>query len=160
DQHAAHERVVFERLRAEQDAGRIARDPLLVPETIELDATEAALLGEHAAALETAGLEGEPFGERTFLLRSVPRLLRGRDAGALVRAVATELAEEGASAAAARATHAVLATIACHSVVRVGQRLASEEVRALLASMDGVPVAAHCPHGRPVAAELTRSQLE
>ena len=160
DQHAAHERVVFERLRAEQRAGGVARDPLLVPETIELPAPDAAALAEHADVLAEAGLEGEPFGERTFLLRTVPRLVRGRDVGALVRALAAELAEDGASAAAERATDAALATVACHSVVRVGQRLDAAEVHALLAAMDGVEISAHCPHGRPVAAELARAQLE
>src|SRR3989442_574159 len=160
DKHAAHERVVFERLRAECRAGGIARDRLLVPETIALPAAESALLAEHAAALAAAGLEGEPFGEGTFLLRTVPGLLRGRDVGALVRAVAGELVEEGASAAAERAPHAALATIACHGVVRVGQRLGAAEAPGLLASMDGVEVSAHCPHGRPVAAELARTQLE
>jgi DNA mismatch repair protein MutL len=160
DQHAAHERVVFERLRAERRAGGVARDPLLVPETIELPAPEAGALAECLDALAAAGLEGEPFGERTFLLRTVPRLLRGRDAGALVRAIAADLVEEGTSGAAERAADAALATIACHSVVRVGQRLEAAEVRALLAAMDTVDVAAHCPHGRPVAAELGRSQVE
>ena len=90
----------------------------------------------------------------------MPRLLRGRDAGAVVRAVARELAEEGASAAAERAADAALATLACHSVVRVGERLDPAEVRALLAAMDGVDVAAHCPHGRPVAVTLERGQVE
>src|SRR5207249_2793074 len=85
-------------------AGGVARDRLLVPETIALPAAESAVLAEHAAALAAAGLEGEPFGEGTFLLRTVPRLLAGRDVGALVRAVAGELVEEGASAAAERAT--------------------------------------------------------
>jgi DNA mismatch repair protein MutL len=160
DQHAAHERVVFERLRAERRAGGVARDALLVPETIALGAEDCAALAEHPDALASAGLEGEPFGPGTYLLRTVPRLLRGRDAGALVRALAGELAEEGVSAAAERAADAALATIACHAVVRVGQRLDAAEVRALLASMDGVEISAHCPHGRPVAAELGRAQLE
>jgi DNA mismatch repair protein MutL len=160
DQHAAHERVVFERLRAERQAGGIARDPLLVPEAIELGPAESAALAEHAPALAAAGLEGEPFGERTFLLRTIPRLLRGKDAGALVRALAAELADDGTTGAVERAADATLATIACHSVVRVGQRLDAPEVRALLDAMDGVEIAAHCPHGRPVAAELGRAQLE
>jgi len=160
DQHAAHERVVFERLRAERRAGGVARDPLLVPEAVELPAVEAALLAEHAGSLSAAGLEGEPFGDGTFLLRSVPRLLRGRDMGALLRAVASELVEEGASGAPERVSDAALATIACHSVVRVGQRLGAAEAEALLAAMDGVEISAHCPHGRPVATELRRSQLE
>jgi DNA mismatch repair protein MutL len=160
DQHAAHERVVFERLRAERRKGGVARDALLVPETVELAPAEAALLAEHGDALTAAGLEGEPFGPRTYLLRTVPRLLRGRDAGALLRAIAAELSEEGASTAAERAADAALATIACHSVVRVGQRLDAAEVQALLSSMDGVEISAHCPHGRPVAAEIGRAQVE
>ena len=160
DQHAAHERVAFERLRAERARGGVARDPLLIPEAIELPAAHAAALGEHAEVLAAAGLEGEPFGDGTFLLRTVPHLLRGRDAGALVRAVARELAEEGASGAAERAAEDALATLACHSVVRVGERLDPAEVHALLAAMDGVDVAAHCPHGRPVAVTLERGQLE
>src|SRR5262249_28510812 len=106
------------------------------------------------------GLEGEPFGADTFLVRTVPRLLRGKDVGALLAAVAEELADDGASGAVGRAIDAVLATVACHAVVRVGQRLEREEARALLASMDTVPIAAHCPHGRPVATELSRAQLE
>ncbi|TMA55570.1 MAG: DNA mismatch repair endonuclease MutL [Deltaproteobacteria bacterium] len=160
DQHAAHERVAFERLREEHARGAVARDPLLVPEAITLPAAHAAALAEHGEVLAAAGLEGEPFGDGTFLLRTVPRLLRGRDAGAVVRAVARELAEEGASAAAERTADAALATLACHSVVRVGERLDPAEVRALLAAMDGVDVAAHCPHGRPVAVTLERTRIE
>jgi DNA mismatch repair protein MutL len=160
DQHAAHERVVFERLRAERREGGVARDALLVPEAVEMPLPEAAALAEHATALAQAGLEGEAFGEGTYLLRTVPRLLGGRDAGELLRAIASELAAQGSSEAAERAADAALATIACHSVVRVGQRLDEPQVRALLEAMDGVEIAAHCPHGRPVAAELSRSQLE
>ncbi len=160
DQHAAHERVVFERLRAEARARGVARDRLLVPETVTLPPAHVATLTEHGEALAAAGLEGEAFGEDTWLLRSVPRLVRGSDVGDLLRTLASDLAEDGASAAAERARDATLARIACHSVVRVGQRLNPVEVRALLEAMDGVEVVAHCPHGRPVAAELTRAQLE
>ena len=160
DQHAAHERVVYERLHAERRTQGVPRDPLLVPETIELPPAQVAALAEHATALEAAGLEGEPFGAGTFLLRTTPRALAGQDVAALLRAVAAELSEEGTSVAADRATDRALATVACHSVVRVGQRLDDAQVRALLVAMDGVEVVAHCPHGRPVAAALTRTQLE
>jgi len=160
DQHAAHERVVFERLRAEARAHGVPRDRLLVPQTVTLPPAHVATLTEHGNALAAAGLEGEPFGEDTWLLRSVPRLVRGGDVGELLRTLASDLAEDGASAAAERVRDATLARIACHSVVRVGQRLDAVEVRALLEAMDGVEVVAHCPHGRPVAAELTRAQLE
>jgi DNA mismatch repair protein MutL len=160
DQHAAHERVRFERLRAEHAAGAVARDALLVPETIVLPAVQLAALVEHERTLASLGLEGEPFGDGTFLLRTVPRLLRGKDVGELVRALAGDLAEQGASLAGERAADAVLATLACHSAVRVGQRLAPEQVRALLDAMDSVDVNAHCPHGRPVAVELSRTRVE
>jgi DNA mismatch repair protein MutL len=160
DQHAAHERVRFERLRAQHAAGRVERDALLVPETIALTPVQVATLGEHERTLAAFGLEGEAFGDDTFLLRTVPRLLRGKDVGGLVRALAGELVEHGVSLEPARAVDAVLATIACHSAVRVGQRLGPEQVRALLDAMDGVDVNAHCPHGRPVAVELSRSRLE
>ena len=160
DQHAAHERVRFERLRAEHAAGSVARDGLLVPETIELPAVQLAALVEHERMLAALGLEGEAFGDGTFLLRTVPRLLRGQDVGELVRALASELAAQGASLAGVRAADAVLATMACHSAVRIGQHLSPEQVRALLEAMDTVDVNAHCPHGRPVAVELSRARLE
>ena len=160
DQHAAHERVLYERLRASHEARGVEADALLVPETVALSATESAVLAEHADVLRAAGLEGEPFGDGTYLLRTMPRLLRDRDAGVLVRALAEELATRGASEAARRAVDRVLATVACHAAVRVGQRLERTQVDALLASMDGVPVNAHCPHGRPVAVELRRSAVE
>ncbi|MGH7894618.1 MAG: DNA mismatch repair endonuclease MutL [Candidatus Binatia bacterium] len=160
DQHAAHERVLYERLQAAHAARGVERDPLLVPEAISLSRTECAVLAEHAHVLVAAGLDGEPFGEGTYLLRTMPRLLRDRDAGALVRALAAELASTGASDAATRAVDAVLATIACHSAVRVGQRMEGGQVDALLAAMEDVPVNAHCPHGRPVAALLRRSAIE
>ncbi len=160
DQHAAHERVLFERLRGPREAGAVPREPLLVPEAVALGAAEAAALAEHRQALAAAGLEGEPFGEGTFLLRTVPCLLRGRDVGGLVRALAAELLDEGTAAGAARVYEAALATIACHAAVRVGQRLDAGELRSLLEAMDAVDVNAHCPHGRPVAVEIGRAQLE
>jgi DNA mismatch repair protein MutL len=160
DQHAAHERVLYERLQAERAARGVEADPLLVPETIAVSAAECAALVEHADRLRDAGLEGEAFGDGAYLLRTMPRCLRDRDAGALVRALAAELDASGASDAARRAVDRVLATVACHAAVRVGQRLGESQVSALLASMDGVPVNAHCPHGRPVAVELRRSAIE
>ncbi len=160
DQHAAHERVLFERLRGAREEGAVPREPLLVPEAVALGAAEAAALAEHRQALAAAGLEGEPFGEGTFLLRTVPCLLRGRDVGGLVRALAAELLDEGTAAGAARVFDAALATIACHAAVRVGQRLDAGELRSLLEAMDAVDVNAHCPHGRPVAVEIGRAQLE
>jgi len=160
DQHAAHERVLYERLREQGAAGPVPSDALLVAETIRLSPLEVTVLGERAALLGALGIDGEPFGDDTYLLRGVPRLLVGRDVAGIVRAVAAELLEEGAAAAATRAHDLVLATVACHAATRVGQRLDPSEVSALLAAMDGVAINAHCPHGRPVAVQLAREQVE
>ena len=160
DQHAAHERVLYERLQAEQRAAAVAHDALLVPEVVPLSATEVALLAEQGTALATLGLEGEPFGPDAFLVRTLPRVMRGRDVGALLRQVAAELAGDGVSTAVERSRDAMLATVACHAATRMGDRLGAEEAHALLRAMDGVPVNAHCPHGRPVAVQLKRAQVE
>jgi DNA mismatch repair protein MutL len=160
DQHAAHERVLYERLQAAHHAAAVERETLLVPEVVPLSRSEVALLGEQTAALEAAGLEGEPFGDDAFLLRTVPRLVRGRDVGQLLRHVAAEVAADGVATAVERSRDALLATLACHAATRVGDRLDAAEANALLASMDGVAVNAHCPHGRPVAVQLARRQVE
>jgi DNA mismatch repair protein MutL len=160
DQHAAHERVLYEQLQSERGARGVETDALLVPEAIALSVSECATLVEHVDALRAAGFEGEPFGDGAYLLRTMPRLLRNHDAGALVRGLAADLASTGTSSTATQAVDRVLATIACHSAVRVGQRLGAEQVDALLGAMDSAPVNAHCPHGRPVAVELRRSAIE
>jgi DNA mismatch repair protein MutL len=160
DQHAAHERVLFERLQAEHEGCAVVRDALLVAEVVPLARTEVALLAEHAATLAAAGLEGEPFGDDAFLLRTLPRVVRGRDVGLLLREVVSEITAEGVSTAVDRSRDALLATLACHAATRVGDRLGVEEVQALLKAMDGVAVNAHCPHGRPVAVQLKRTQVE
>jgi DNA mismatch repair protein MutL len=160
DQHAAHERVLFERLQAEQRGTTVARDALLVPEVVTLAATELAMLAEQADALAALGLEGEPFGPDAFLVRTVPRVARGRDVGTLLRQVAAELTGEGVATAVERSRDAMLATLACHAATRVGDRLEATEAQALLQAMDGVAVNAHCPHGRPVAVRLRRAQVE
>lgn len=160
DQHAAHERVAFERLRAEVRSGPPETQPLLVPQTVELAPGEAELVAEAAGTLATVGVEVEPFGERAVIVRSVPALFRGGDVAPLIRQVAADLAEYGRSRALEKRIEDLLATIACHSVVRVGQRLSEAEMQALLASMDEIDWNTSCPHGRPVASILSRSELE
>jgi DNA mismatch repair protein MutL len=160
DQHAAHERVLFEGLRRQCAGGRVASDVLLVPQPLRLSPLEVSVLGEREELLSALGIEGEPFGDDTYLLRGVPRLLAGRDVGAIVQAVAAELVEGGVAESAEEAQRLVLATVACHAATRVGQRLDASEVEALLAAMDGVAINAHCPHGRPVAVQLARAQVE
>ena len=160
DQHAAHERVAFERLRAARHAGRVETQGMLVAEPIELGAGEAELLGAAATELIACGLEIEPFGERAVLVRSIPALLPPHAIAPLVRAVAADLAETERSRAVEARVEGLLATIACHSVVRVGQKLSELEMRALLAAMDSIDLNSNCPHGRPVARRMSRAELE
>jgi len=160
DQHAAHERVAFERLCAARKTGAVERQAMLVPQPIEVGRGEVDLLAGAARELAEGGLELEPFGDDTVLVRSIPALLPPQSIAPLVRALAAELAEHDRTRALEARAEAILATIACHSVVRVGQKLSEPEMRGLLAAMDSVDLNSNCPHGRPVARRITRSELE
>ena len=160
DQHAAHERVTFERLRRAYADGGIARQRLLVPAIVDVGAQAAPILAEGLPALENLGFELEPFGGTSFAVRAVPALLSDGDPAALVRDVAEELTEVGRSRRLVQAAESVLARLACHTAVRVGQSLGPEQIRALLTAMDNVDFAGNCPHGRPAFITLPRSDLE
>jgi DNA mismatch repair protein MutL len=160
DQHAAHERVAFERLRRAYAEGGVARQALLVPAVVELRPREAGLLGDMYRDLERIGFEIEPFGAASFAVRAVPALLADDDPVALVRDLVEELGEVGSSRKLTDAAEDVLATLACHSVVRIGQTLRPEEVQALLASMDAIDFAGNCPHGRPAFIVFPRGEIE
>ncbi len=160
DQHAAHERVTFERLRHAYADGGVTRQRLLVPVVVDVGAQAAPLLSEHLTDLESLGFELDPFGGSTFAVRAVPALLSDGDPAVLVRDLAEELTDVGRSRRLTEAVEAVLARLACHSAVRVGQSLGAEQIRALLASMDTVDFAGNCPHGRPAFITLPRTDLE
>lgn len=160
DQHAAHERVRFEHLRERRRTQGVPRQPLLVPQPVELAPGAADLLVGAAAALAAAGLELEPFGDRTVLVRSAPAICPAGSLDALVRALADDLADLGRSRALEELEEALLSTVACHSAVRVGERLDGSEIRALLEAMDAIDLATNCPHGRPVARAFPRGELE
>jgi len=160
DQHAAHERIAFERLRSARRRGRVESQAMLVAQPIEVGPGEAELLGASAEDLATCGLDLEPFGDRTVLVRSVPALLPAEAIAPLVRAIASDLGEVERSRALEERTETVLATIACHSVVRVGQKLSEAEMRGLLSAMDSIDLSSNCPHGRPVARRMPRAELE
>lgn len=160
DQHAAHERVMFEKLRIGYGAGGVARQRLLVPVTVDVGPGTAAQLAEQAADLENLGFEIEDYGGGTVAVRAVPALLGDEDPAKLVRDLAAEVADVGSSRSLTQAAEGVLATLACHSAVRVGQTLGRDQVRALLASMDGIDFAHNCPHGRPAYITLRRGDLE
>jgi DNA mismatch repair protein MutL len=160
DQHAAHERVAFERLRRAYGAGAVPQQRLLVPAVVEIGPREAALLGERLPELQALGFELEPFGGGSFAVRAVPALLADANPATLVRDVVDECVELGNSRRLTDAAEAVLARLACHSVVRVGQTLGPDQIRALLVAMDSIPFSGNCPHGRPAYITLSRTELE
>jgi DNA mismatch repair protein MutL len=167
DQHAAHERVLYERLREAWLARGGARQALLVPEVVELPELAAEALGAELALAARLGFEIEPFDARSVAVRAVPALLAGRDPAALVRGLADELAEARALGAAPSASSRrvdvadrALATLACHAARTAGEVLDAREQRALLDSLDTIPWAPTCPHGRPVAVSLPLAEVE
>ena len=160
DQHAAHERLTEERLRAQFAEGRIATQPLLVPVVVEFPPMEAARLLAEAALLARLGLEIEAFGPGAVLVRGVPAALKEPDAASLLRDLAEEFAESGAPLALEAKLDAALARLACHRSIRAGRRLQGEEMSALLREMEATPRAATCSHGRPTFLKLTRADLE
>ncbi len=160
DQHAAHERVGFERLREQFSRSGIERQSLLFPVVLEFDFRETSLLQGRLQTLSKLGFELEHFGGNSFVLKGVPRLLKDSEAEQLLRDVASDLAELGESARIEDALEHILATMACHSVVRANQRLTPEEMQALLAEIDRVDFSGHCPHGRPVMQRLSLADIE
>jgi DNA mismatch repair protein MutL len=160
DQHAAHERLVYERLKAALANGGVARQVLLIPEIVELDADEAVALGEAAPAFATLGLVLEAFGPGAVMVREVPALLGDTDVKGLVRDLAREaMSEEGGSLLEQRLA-AVCSTMACHGSVRAGRRLTAEEMNALLREMEATPRSGQCNHGRPTYVELKLTDIE
>jgi DNA mismatch repair protein MutL len=165
DQHAAHERVLYEQLRAGWLAHGVERQGLLAPLAVQLEPRALAVLAErHDEALKL-GFEIEPFGEDTIAVRAVPALLEGRDPAGLVRSLADAWlagdAEGGSSAVRALdAADRTFATLACHAARRKGDPLDPREQRALLDALDAIPWAPTCPHGRPVVVPFTGHEIE
>jgi DNA mismatch repair protein MutL len=160
DQHAAHERVTFERLRDSYRQGAVERQYLLAAAVVELGAREAAALETHAAALDALGFEVEPYAGASFAVRAVPGLLSRFDPVRLLQDVAQQLAEVGRSRRVDEALEEVLSTVACHAAVRVGQNMGAAESAALLAAMDRADFSGSCPHGRPAFVRVPRGELE
>lgn len=163
DQHAAHERVLYERLRGAWRAGGVERQPLLLTEVVDLSPDRVSRVGAAQDALLRLGFEVEPFGETAVAVRAIPALLAGRDPAGLVRDAADQLATRAGEGAALREPEAadrLFASLACHAARRAGDRLEPREQQALLEALDAIPWAPTCPHGRPVAVPLTRSELE
>ena len=160
DQHAAHERLVYERMKEALAAQCVARQALLLPEIVELDETGAARLAARAEELAEFGLVLEPFGPGAVVVREVPALLPGLDVGALVRDLADELAEWGDTLALKERIETVCGTLACHTSVRAGRHLSPPEMDALLRQMEMTPNSGQCNHGRPTYIALDLADIE
>ncbi|KAA5605737.1 DNA mismatch repair endonuclease MutL [Roseospira marina] len=160
DQHAAHERLVYERMKTALADGGIARQGLLLPEVVELDETAAARLVKRSTEFADLGLVIEGFGPGAVVVREVPALLGRVDVAALVRDLADELAEWGQTLALKDRLADVCGTMACHGSVRAGRRLNEAEMDALLRQMEATPHSGQCNHGRPTYVELRLADIE
>ena len=160
DAHAAHERLVYEKLKAGLERDGIATQPLLIPDVVDLPAGNASALLAEAENLAKLGLVVEAFGANAVLVRETPAMLGVCNAAALVRDLAEEFAESGASNRLENRLHAVASTMACHGSVRAGRRLKQDEMNALLREMEQVPAAAQCNHGRPTFITLDKARLD
>lgn len=160
DQHAAHERLVLERMKAALADGGMASQALLMPDVVELDEVSADRLAERAAELREWGLEIERFGPRAVLVRAIPALLGRTDVAGLVRDLADDLAAYDAALSLKERVEAVCATMACHGSVRAGRALSVAEMNALLREMEATPHSGQCNHGRPTYVKLAKGDIE
>ncbi|MGE0716186.1 MAG: DNA mismatch repair endonuclease MutL [Alphaproteobacteria bacterium] len=160
DQHAAHERLVHERMKAALASSGVRRQALLLPEVVELEAAAVARLAARADELAELGLVLEGFGPGAVVVREVPAMLGEVDVRGLVRDLADELAELGQAFSLKERLDAVSGTLACHGSVRAGRRLSAEEMNALLRQMEATPNSGQCNHGRPTYIALKRADIE
>ncbi|MFO1058950.1 MAG: DNA mismatch repair endonuclease MutL [Dongiaceae bacterium] len=160
DQHAAHERLVYERMKRALAEGGVARQLLLLPEVVELEEPAVARLLARREELAELGLQLEPFGPGAVVVRETPALLGAVDAKGLVRDLADELAEWGAALSLRERLETVCGTLACHGSVRAGRRLGPAEMDALLREMEATPHSGQCNHGRPTYVELKLADIE
>jgi DNA mismatch repair protein MutL len=160
DQHAAHERLTHEAIRAQMTAGAVRSQPLLLPSVVDLPAGDVARLAAWAAELARLGLEIEEFGAGAILVRAVPAALGSPEPAPLLRDLADELAEMGEQTVLSARLDAIVARMACHGSIRAGRRLGQAEMAALLRQMEDTPRAATCSHGRPTVLKLSKADIE
>ena len=160
DMHAAHERIVYERLKHSLDLERIESQPLLIPATFAATAQEVATAESQAEALRTLGLEITPLSATTLAIRSRPTALAQADVVELARSVLAELGQYDASNVIQRAQHEILATMACHGAVRANRKLTLVEMDALLRQMEETERSDQCNHGRPTWRQLSIKELD
>jgi DNA mismatch repair protein MutL len=160
DQHAAHERLVYERMKQMLSNGGVRRQALLIPEVVELDPAEAESIAARAEELAQLGLVIEPFGPGAILVRETPALLGHTDAAGLLRDLVDDIAELGEAHALKERLEEVCSSMACRGSVRAGRRLTAGEMNALLRQMEATPFSGQCNHGRPTYVELKLSDIE
>lgn len=161
DMHAAHERIVYERLKSQVDSGaRIASQPLLIPDTFAATPQEVATAEESAEVLALLGMEVVPFSPKTLAVRAVPTTLAQGNPVELARSVLAELAAHDATTVVQRARNEILATMACHGAVRANRKLTLDEMNALLRQMETTDRSDQCNHGRPTWRQLTMKELD
>ncbi len=160
DHHAAHERILFEQLQRRADKQPSAAQKLLVPETLELSFSEAEILGQMLPDLKALGLEIEPFGKNTFVIKAVPELLSGGDVTPMVVEIVEKMAETGYSPGLKEALDQCRMVMACHGSMRAYQTLSNKQIRQLLAQLDACEHPSHCPHGRPTWIRWDLATLE
>jgi DNA mismatch repair protein MutL len=160
DQHAAHERLVYERMKKALANGGIARQPLLIPEVVDLDPAEVTRVMAREKEFSELGLVIESFGPDAVMVREVPAMLGKLDIKGLLRDLADEIAESGNALSLKERLEEVSGTLACHMSVRAGRRLNAEEMNALLRDMEATPHSGQCNHGRPTYVELKLADIE
>ncbi|WP_417241993.1 DNA mismatch repair endonuclease MutL [Celeribacter sp.] len=160
DQHAAHERLVYEKLKAQMAENGVASQALLIPEVVELGTNDAQTLLDLADDLARLGLVIEPFGGGAIAVRETPAILGRVDAKAMISDVLDELADVGDSLTVQARIEAVLSRVACHGSIRSGRRMRAEEMNALLREMEATPHSGQCNHGRPTYVELKLTDIE
>ncbi len=160
DQHAAHERLVYERMKAQMAEGAVTRQALLTPEVVDLDPAEAERVAGRAEELAEMGLIVEAFGAGAVLVRETPAMLGDTDVQGLIRDIADDLSEHGQALSLKERLAAICGTMACHGSVRSGRVLSAPEMNALLRQMEATPHSGQCNHGRPTYVELKLHDLE
>jgi DNA mismatch repair protein MutL len=160
DQHAAHERLVYERMKQMLANGGVRRQGLLIPEVVELDPSEAEALAARAEELAQLGLVIEPFGPGAILVRETPALLGHVNAAGMLKDLADDIAELGEAHALKERLEEVCSSIACHGSIRAGRRLTADEMNSLLRQMEATPFSGQCNHGRPTYVELKLADIE
>lgn len=160
DQHAAHERILYERVKRSLQGGRIAQQPFLIPQPIEVKREEKELLIEYRAELAKVGLELEEFGDRTVAVQSIPSFLQGEDLQLLLEALSEELSERGKGDTVEQVLDRICVFLACRGAIKANRRLQEEAVRSLLRDWEEIAQPSTCPHGRPLFVKWSWKELE